>query len=420
MNQRIKTRKETQERHKQLRPYTRIAKLDYDKLPKRVLEHLKRLFVEAKWLRNAILNTPRFSDYDTKQKTVEVKVQDHEEQRELKVLSSQMKQGVRTKLIQDCVKLKRAKEKGYKVGRLKHKPFCNSIPLKQYKVTFKIDKQKQRMRLQGLKGTFRIRGLDQLKGEIGSAELIRKPSGFYIHITTWDRPKKKTENKCSIGIDGGCDKPLTLSNGIQVDNKLPIPTKVRKLDRKIQKGNRPRSNNKLKDQRRRRLLYENLTNRKRDMRNQVVSVLRSRFEYLFVQDENIKAWHKGGHGKSVQNSALGRIYKDLKSLTPTVVSKHFPSTQLCPTCGRKNKLPLSERVYTCNCGFRDHRDLKSARCIEMEGLRLSGTEYTEVKLGENSTSAEMEAIVDRFRLIPHLRVSKLNSLSQEASAFRRG
>ena len=72
-------------------------------------------------------------------------------------------------------------------------------------------------------------------------------------------------------------------------------------------------------------------------------------------------------------------------------------------------------MYECKCGFQSHRDLKAARCIEYEGLRQLGTEYTKVKLGENSTSAELEKIYSLFERVPHLRVSKSDSLGQEAS-----
>ena len=46
------------------------------------------------------------------------------------------------------------------------------------------------------------------------------------------------------------------------------------------------------------------------------------------------------------------------------------ATQTCPRCGYKRKLLLSERVYVCEtCGYCEDRDVKSAICIEKEGLR---------------------------------------------------
>ena len=143
--------------------------------------------------------------------------------------------------------------------------------------------------------------------------------------------------------------------------------------------------------------------------------MKTHFEHIFIQDENIKAWHAGGYGKRIQSTALGEIYKVLKTLASKVINRFFPSTQLCPNCGQKHKLSLSERVYTCGCGFQSHRDLKAARCIEYEGWRQLGTEYTEYKLGENSTSAELEKLFEIFQRVPHLQVSKLGSLSQEAA-----
>ena len=82
----------------------------------------------------------------------------------------------------------------------------------------------------------------------------------------------------------------------------------------------------------------------------------------------------------------------------------------CPNCGKKNKLPLSERIYSCNCGYHEHRDLKSAICIEREGLsKLVPTERREFTLGEISTSTFLGALSK----IKGIQVSKLESLSQE-------
>ena len=79
-------------------------KIDQSHLSKETLEHLERLFLEAKWFYNAIIASQDIfslpDDY-YKAKQVTVKVKDSFETRNLECLSSQMKQEIldRTKAV---------------------------------------------------------------------------------------------------------------------------------------------------------------------------------------------------------------------------------------------------------------------------------------------------------------------------------
>jgi len=70
---------------------------------------------------------------------VEVKAGDSYEQRELTVLGSQIKQEIADRLKDNLLALGKLKKSGRKVGALKCKRFVNSIPLKQYGVTYNLD-----------------------------------------------------------------------------------------------------------------------------------------------------------------------------------------------------------------------------------------------------------------------------------------
>ena len=53
----------------------------------------------------------------------------------------------------------------------------------------------------------------------------------------------------------------------------------------------------------------------------------------------------------------------------TVIDRYFPSTQICPICGAKNKHGLEKRTYHCGCGYSCDRDVHAAKNILDEGLR---------------------------------------------------
>ncbi|KKK52313.1 hypothetical protein LCGC14_3106180, partial [marine sediment metagenome] len=213
--------------------------------------------------------------------------------------------------------------------------------------------------------------------------------------------KKKVEVKAEKKVEVKKDKVKdTLSDAKKHDlevyalkDKIAKYAKgIRKLDRKIMKKNKKRSNNKLKDLAKRRKLYVKLNNKKKDVKNKIISTIINNYRYVIFQDENIKAWHSGRHGKKIQNTGIGGIISELKknSRTPIMVDKFFPSTQLCPACGTKNKLELGDRIYLCSdCGYEEDRDLKSAQCIESEGLKtfLTPAERRRIMPGDTETSA---------------------------------
>ncbi len=265
-----------------------------------------------------------------------------------------------------------------------------------------------------MKQWLRVVGLKQIESdmEVANAILVHKNGDFYINITTFtDKQERDIPNK-SIGIDFGCETQLTLSDGTKIKFQVPVSKQIKRFDRKIMKGNRSRSNNKRKDQLKRRKLYERLNNKKKDIRNKIVSAITKNFRYVCFQDESIHDWKSSRHGKKVQNSGIGGIISDLKnkSCTPIMVSKWFPSTQLCPQCGIKNKVELKDRVYECSCGFIEDRDIKSARCIETEGLKELPVDRRDFKLEENASSTCFNILSK----ISGIKVSKKSSLSQEA------
>jgi len=392
-------------------------KLDLSHISQENQKHLEGLFREAKWFYNYCLEQDDINDADTTATNVPVKVADKYEDRELNVLRSHMKQGIKTRLFNSLSSLKALKTNGRKVGRLKFKSEVNSILLKEYDRTYGLDFDNNRIRIQGLKSWLRVRGMEQIPNdaEIANATLVRKNGDYYLHVTTYMTPAPSIVPEASIGIDFGCHSQLTFSNGIKVEFQIPPSKRLRRLDRKIMRGNRPASKNKDKDYAKRRKEYEKLTNKKTDIRHKIVSAITNCFKYVCFQDESIHAWHAGGHGKKIQHSGIGGIINDLKhkSYTPLEVDRFYASTQTCPKCGKKNKLSLSERTYRCECGFVLDRDVKSAVCIEAEGLKQIPTDCRKFTLGESSTSTFLGLLAH----VGNVKVSKLDSLSQEAAGL---
>ena len=134
---------------------------------------LKLLFLQAKWFCNMIIGSADVFAFDSSITQVEVKKGETTEKRELDLLSSQMKQGLLDRIKQDIIDLAKKKKKGQKVGRLKFKKKVQSIPLKQYQNTYKIEFS-NKIHIQNLTGWIKVRGLKQLPkdAEFASAVLL--------------------------------------------------------------------------------------------------------------------------------------------------------------------------------------------------------------------------------------------------------
>ena len=409
---RRRSRKLTKDKRKNQTCKVYECKIDYSHLSDAVRGHLSTLFKEAKWFYNHCLALNAMDEIDTTVHSVPVKIGDEDsdeyEDRTLSVLQGQMKQSIRTRLWGSLASLAALKKKGFKVGKLKFKGQVNSIPLVQYNKTFFI--KGNRVRIQGLKKWLLVNGLNQLpkNAEIACATLVHKGKDYYINFTTFQDKEQKVIPEASVGIDFGCETQMTFSNGVKVKWQV-LPTKrLRRLDRKIARNkHKPRSKKKSQDYRKRKKEYERLTNRKSDIRHKIVSAVKNNFRYVCFQDESIHAWHAGNHGKKIQFSGIGGIISDLKhkSHTPLEVEKFFPSTQLCPKCGVRKKLPLWERTYECECGFQMDRDVKSAICIETEGLKQIPGDNRDFKEQEISSST----FFDLLNNIGGVEVSKVRS-----------
>ena len=354
---------------------------------------LYNLFLEGKWLYNAILASDNISDYNTKIDEIPVKVLDKFQNRNLATISSQMKQGIRTRIFNSLSTLKALKAKGYKTGKLKFKSEIKSIPLKQHNNTFTILKKSKRIKIQGIKQPLKVNGLNQLpkECEIANANLVKVGKDFYIKITIYTPKENTVVPDKSIGIDFGCETQLTLSNGEKISYQVPVSKRIKILDKQLaRKPKSSRSKNRYRVLAKREKAYQSLTNKRKEIKNQIVSKLVKNYKTICFQDENIESWQANGHGKKIQFSAIGGIISAIKrkAVTPIMLEKYYPSSQLCSSCGNRQKMKQSERTYLCkSCGSRFDRDINAAINIEKEGLRiLVPRESREFKLVEMEAS----------------------------------
>lgn len=217
-NRKIKENgKATRERRSKMDCRVVSVKVQENRLSCTKYEKIVRCFLEGKWLYNAIIATDSLTLEDTSK--VQVKVNDTFETREIKNLSSQMKQSIIDSAKTNVCNLSKAKKKGLKVGKLQFKRECNEINLKQFNNTYKI-KSRNKISIQNI-GILVVNGLEQInldEVEFANARLIQKPSGLYIYLTGYSKKQSQSNTEKEVlGLDIGIKDQLTFSNGVKVN-----------------------------------------------------------------------------------------------------------------------------------------------------------------------------------------------------------
>ncbi|MEM0166906.1 MAG: hypothetical protein QXI46_05725 [Thermoplasmata archaeon] len=159
-----------------------------------------------------------------------MKVGDKFEERELTILSSQMKQYIIKRLQSNNKSLIILKAKGKKTGKIRYKKALHSIPLMQYGITYWINANDKTVHIQGL-GDFKVNGIDQIpwNGEFANANFIERNGDYFLHVVVYTPKEEKVHNGRAIGIDLGIKNQITFSNGIKVQYAIPMPERVKRL-----------------------------------------------------------------------------------------------------------------------------------------------------------------------------------------------
>jgi transposase len=426
-------------------------KLDKSNLNLKQKEFLNKIFLEAKWFYNYCLSHKDISEAVPKIKSVPVMLKDKSfEDRELTVLNCSSKQSIKTGIFSSLKTLSALKKKGKKVGRLGFKPRCESIPFPATGLhgCYQLMRQENRINVAKSPRPFKVNGLDQIptNAELANANLLCKHGEYYFQVTCYlpkDEQYVQKQHQINqqrkgkaVGLDFGCTTQLTGmdndGNGFKIEFEVPIDKRLRRLHRKVSrkldrtkaKADRVESKNRLKSRLLAQRQHAHLTNVKKDIRNKVVSALTKHYEVVCVQDENIKGWQKGGHGKKIQNTGIGGMMRDLRNKSRTLreVEQFVPTTKACSQCGcLKLKMEQWERTYECeDCGAKMDRDGNSALSIltlgtkDMKEIQIKleiAREPSELTLGKMGTS--VGGLMERLRSIPRV-VCKPLSLNQEA------
>lgn len=218
--------------------------------------------------------------------------------------------------------------------------------------------------------------------EIKSGTISIKADRYYVSVLV-EIPNVKITNNSNdgIGVDLGLKNLAIVSNGKTYKN-INKSIRIKKLEKQLRREQRCLSRKyenlkkgkstqrniqkqKLKVQK----LYHRITNIRTDYINKVIAeIVETKPSYITIENLNISGMIKNRHlSKTVASQKFYEFRTKLKAkcdengIELRVVDRWYPSSKICHCCGAiKKDLKLSDRIYRCDCGYVEDRDLNAA------------------------------------------------------------
>jgi putative transposase len=217
----------------------------------------------------------------------------------------------------------------------------------------------------------------EVPNEFKSIQVKQEAGRWFVVLTTKKAKIPKRSINSSIGIDLN-SKEYVIFNGKQQERfDVPKPlrenqTKMKVLQQLFARSKKG-SNNRRKIQYKIQRLHQYMANVRSDFFHKLSHYLVTKYDLICIEDLDVKGIQVK-MGKVIQDNMFGAFrqmieYKaELYGATTSVISRWYPSSQTCSSCGGIQKMPLNLRTYNCkNCNFELDRDLNSAINIRRAG-----------------------------------------------------
>ena len=218
---------------------------------------------------------------------------------------------------------------------------------------------------------------------IKAATISKKPSGnYYVSLRLEFEQEVKVMDSLvtkSIGLDFSLNGFYVSSEGKKANYPMYLHFSLerlakyqRRLSKKV-KGSNGYIKQKLKVSK----LHEKITNQRNDFLHKQSRYLVNNYDIISAETLDLEAMLQNKYfSKKVIDISFHKFLTYLKYKCEDEgklfhqVDKYYASSKICSNCGTKKKtLPLSQRVYSCECGNVIDRDLNAALNICIEGIK---------------------------------------------------
>ena len=218
---------------------------------------------------------------------------------------------------------------------------------------------------------------------IKSGHVSIKAGRYYVSVLI-EIPDNRIANNSNegIGIDLGLKDFAVVSNGTSYKN-INKSAKLKKLEKQlireqrslsrkyenVKKGGSTQRANIQKQRLKVQKLHHRIDNIRTDYINKTIAeIVKTKPSYITIEDLNVSGMMKNKHlSKAVASQKFYEFRTKLQAkcnengIELRVVDIWFPSSKTCHCCGAlKKDLKLSDRTFTCDCGYIEDRDFNAA------------------------------------------------------------
>ena len=218
---------------------------------------------------------------------------------------------------------------------------------------------------------------------IKSGHVSIKADRYYVSVLI-EIPDNRIANNSNegIGIDLGLKDFAVVSNGTSYKN-INKSAKLKKLEKQlireqrslsrkyenVKKGGPTQRANIQKQRLKVQKLHHRIDNIRTDYINKTIAeIVKTKPSYITIEDLNVSGMMKNKHlSKAVVSQKFYEFRTKIQAkcnengIELRVVDRWFPSSKTCHCCGAiKKDLKLSDRTFTCDCGYIEDRDFNAA------------------------------------------------------------
>lgn len=213
----------------------------------------------------------------------------------------------------------------------------------------------------------------RLVGKINSAIVSRVADKWFVSVSVQFEIPDPVRKPSAVGIDMGIDTLATLSTGEKFYSPKPLKhllKRLRMLNKSLARKKRGSKNWYKAKQKLARLHYR-ISCIRNDALHKLTIMLVTRFGTIAVEDLNVAGMIKNKRlARAISDMGWYEFVRQLQyKLEETggqllKVDRFFPSTRLCRNCGTLHDMPLSKRIFSCDCGISPvDRDFHAAQNI---------------------------------------------------------
>ena len=220
-----------------------------------------------------------------------------------------------------------------------------------------------------------------------SGTVSKKANRYYASVIIDTEIKQQNNKNQGIGIDLGIKDLAICSNKMKFKN-INKTQKVKKLEKKLLREQRRLSRKyeslKIRNKKEKgvatrqniqkqiakvQILHQRLTNIRTDYINKTISeIIKRNPSFITIEDLNVSGMMKNKHlSKAIQQQKFYEFKRQLEykcklnNIELRIVDRFYPSSKLCHECGAiKKDLKLSDRTYSCECGYIEDRDYNAS------------------------------------------------------------